>query len=164
MGGPPSRMAEASAAKRRFFSMRGRRCRASRTPAARRYYSGKRSRCRAAARFVNPRWGTPGPWRPKLQLRRSRVGRPKWRDDLRVVPSLRRAAPSTRSVRIPDEGGSSLCAARLGLGKPPQKWDDTEVVPPSFEGRCRVSGETGKIIYFGICAVGGSRGFGGSAV
>jgi hypothetical protein len=38
-------------------------------------------------------------------------------------------------VRIPDEGGSSLCAARLRLGKPPQKLDDTEVIPPSFEAR-----------------------------
>ena len=64
--------------------------------------------------------------------------RSKWRDDLRVVLSLRRAAPSARSVRIPDEGGASLYAARLRLGKPPQKWDDTEVVPPGFEGRRRV--------------------------
>jgi hypothetical protein len=32
--------------------------------------------------------------------------RSKWRDDRRVVPSLRRAAPSARRVRIRDEGGS----------------------------------------------------------
>jgi hypothetical protein len=29
---------------------------------------------------------------------------------------------------------------RLRLGKPSQIWDDTEVIPPGFEGSCRVSG------------------------
>ena len=45
-----------------------------------------------------------------------------WRDDLRVVPSFRRAAPS-----------ASFRQGRL----PPQKWDDTEVIPPVSERRCR---------------------------
>ena len=54
-----------------------------------------------------------------------------------VVPSLRRAAPSARNGRIPEEGVSSLCAARLRLGKTPQICDVTAVIPPSLDWHCR---------------------------
>ena len=37
----------------------------------------------------------------KSVLRRDQKTNPKWRDDLRVVPSFRREAPSARSMRIP---------------------------------------------------------------
>ena len=75
-------------------------------------------------------------WEPQP---RASALRSKWRDDRRVVPSLRCAAPFPRSGRIPDEGGSSLCAARLRLGKPPQKWDDTAVIPPGLDRHCRAA-------------------------
>ena len=56
------------------------------------------------------------PSKSRLALsRRSREGCPprsNWRDDLRVVPSIRRAAPCTRSVRVSGMGG---CPHKNGM-------------------------------------------------
>ncbi len=47
--------------------------------------------------------------------------------------------------RIPSRGGSSLCASRLRLVKPPRKWDacGEASLPIDFEGRCRAAGTFG---------------------
>gem|GEM_PF-5945225 len=67
-------------------------------------------------------------WKEQQNLwkerRNRRTFRSKWRDDRRVVPSLRRAAASAKSARE-----SQTRAA------PPLKWDDAEVIPPGFEAR-----------------------------
>ena len=103
---------------------------------------------REAASLLDVKAASPQIWAPtehrppedRLALpRRFRVRRPlrsKWRDDLRVVPRFRRAAPSATSVRVSDKGGSRRRNGRrrsialqvsTGAAAPV-----TRRVPPSF--------------------------------